>query len=82
MHALPPLLSPPKKLAHWLDVARGFPATGNVLGIELTDFADDSVRHRMRRSADAARNLVGRLRGRHKAVAEALATELEILADA
>lgn len=37
--------------------------------------------HRIRRAADAARDLVGRLRGRHKAVAEALATELEIVAD-
>ena len=82
MHALDPIHVAPEKLARWLDVARGFSAMGNVLVIELTDFANDPVRHRMRRSADAARDLVGQLRGRHKAVAEALATELEILADA
>lgn len=78
MHALDPIHVGPEKLARWLDVAHGFAAMRNVLVIELTDFAPDPVRHRLRRAADAARDLVGRLRGRHKAVAEALATELEI----
>lgn len=55
----------------WLDVARGFGPPGEVLVIELTDFANDPVRHRIRRSADAARALVGRLRGSAQAVAEA-----------
>jgi hypothetical protein len=82
MHALDPIHVAPEKLARWLDVGRGLGPIGEVLVIELTDFANDPVRHRMRRAADAARDLVGRLHGRPKAVVEALATELEILADA
>lgn len=78
---LDPIHVDPEKLARWLDVARGFAATGSVLIIELTDFAQDPVRHRIRHAADAARDLVGRLRSRHTAVAEELATELEIVAD-
>lgn len=81
MNHLDPIQVEPVRLAGWLDLARGFGKPGEVLLIELTDFANDLVRHRARRAADAARHLAARQQGASKTVAETLATELDVLAE-
>jgi hypothetical protein len=81
MHALDPIPVSPDKLARWRDIALGFGKPGEVLIIELADFANDPVRHRLRRVADAARDVVASQHGNRKAIAEALAAELEMRAE-
>ncbi|MGD9804326.1 MAG: hypothetical protein AB7E81_22290 [Hyphomicrobiaceae bacterium] len=81
MHALDPIPVSPGTLARWRDVALGFGKLGEVLIVELADFANDPVRHRLRRVADAVRDVVASQHGSRKAVAEALATEFAMLAE-
>jgi len=57
-------------------------AKGQVSPPAAAPGAHDPVRYRIRRAADVARDLAGRIQGPLRIVAEALATELEILADA
>ncbi len=77
MNSLDRIAIAPEKLARWLDVAHGFSLSGSLLVIELTEFANNPVRHRARRAADAARDQAAFLQGPSKGVAEALTAELE-----
>lgn len=81
MHDLDRIDVSSDRLARWLDVAHGLGRAGEVLVIELMDFGRDPVRHRLRRAADVARDLVRSPNHPTRPVVEALATELEVIAD-
>lgn len=81
MTDLDPIIIEQERLRRWQDAALLFGPVGELLVIELADFARDPVRHRLRRAAAAARYAVGVV-GAPKAreLAQVLATEIEVAA--
>ena len=56
---LDPMTIEPERLARWKEVALHLGPSGETVAVELTDFALDPVRHRLRRAGAAARYAAG-----------------------
>jgi hypothetical protein len=79
---LDPMTIEPERLARWKEVALLLGPSGETVALELTDFALDPVRHRLRRAGAAARYAAGVAQtARAREIAGALATEIEVAAE-